>query len=653
MINWDLWNQAGQKLQNETRDLYDFSWVTPEVVKGFTRYQALRPEAEIKESDEYKKTLDAITDDDALALFKYKKAYGPKLNEYLENKDYLNKGYLKPEANNVPAGEMSVGTRPMTGGHAALEVAARPDEIREKEFEKDFIESEWANIDKADKAALKEELLKERLGNRYNSMKRSYDIYGKLNPYERMIEAGKRSSYWDPEIGKIYTDAGEKIRQNNLDIWKAAQENRLNLLKLAQQRLDSPYVRGSDLRTIRQLTNELSDLAKQDPRGGGWYTADGNQKTLDQYRADNMKMSDGSGNTIDEVDFYAKLRRGDIYKTLTDLRADAYYKAADPEEQALIEQEWNKNRNTFIENQKVKNEKIMAAVKTTPYGDELDSSQKLLNKLKMINFDNPNKNYMGMQILGAMKDAGYDVDRVLDADPTMRSIRAKLKDAKDKDWATILKENPDIGDLVVEGVAKTIFPMLRSQNVWEGNEDAIKTFGQLLLADTENRYNAAREGARGMLTGWEGTFLDDRFDDWYKPKGAPASAPAPVENDGQGGENKDDDKKDTKSNGFETAFPTLKGMAPTIDNIEPVNDTTKGLIKTYLKNPSQFKLDEDGNGRPILVWKGQNYVNVMTFIDGKWVALATPVDKEKKTPVKPTTPVQTPDTPATMPEGGL
>lgn len=306
-INWNLFPQALQNEREGINKTFDWSFVTPELVKGFTRYQALRPEQEVKEAKEYEKSREGISEEDMIDLFKSKRGYNQLLNEYLD-KTQVNTipGISSPARGRqeMPIGQPSVGTKDWAGrkevkvedegkyaegpdltgldyskdtgewlrntevGKTPVDVFGPDEDARVKEFEKNFLENEWKN---ADKESLREELLKQRLGGDYNTLKRSFDIYGTLNPYEQMLEAGKRSSYWDPVIGKIYTDAAEKIRNDNITAWKEALEGESNLQKQAMDMYKqtglSRYRREAESRL-----DKITELLKTNPRiTGNWF----------------------------------------------------------------------------------------------------------------------------------------------------------------------------------------------------------------------------------------------------------------------------------------------------------------------------------------------------------------------------------------------
>ena len=273
MINWDLWNQAGQKLQNEARELYDFSWVTPEVVKGFTRYQALSPEQDVKRANKYKEILEKINDEDLNTIF------GNELDEDEESKKSLAEWKAWQKDKN-PSKEVEIGSpdsgriqRSMADGSYPEHIAGNIPTEAVGDFKEvsDYGVEETPYKSTYDRDALIEKYMRNSLGSDYDDYKRAYDIYGKLNPYEQMIEAGKRSSYWDPEIGKIYTDAGEKIRNDRIAAWKEALEGETMLQNRAMDMYkETKYSRYR--KEAEKRLDKITDLLNNNPRKTGkWF----------------------------------------------------------------------------------------------------------------------------------------------------------------------------------------------------------------------------------------------------------------------------------------------------------------------------------------------------------------------------------------------
>ena len=283
-IDWNLWNQAAKKQQDEARQLYDFSFVTPEVVKGFTRYQALRPEAEIKEAEEFQKALEGL--DEAVKNRRAEqwknKVEADKMGEQIlrdiKDPDMFGAQELIDETIAKGGKDFKFPQKGPVAGNAGLESEFNPLQRREQDKEIELVnrEVEMPPVDPGmtaeEKAALETEILKERLGDRYENLKRSYDIYGSLNPYERMITAGKRSSYWDPEIGKIYTDAGEKIRNDQIQAWKEALEGETMLQKQAMDMYQKTGLSRYRREAERRL-DAISNLLDNNPRNEGkWFS---------------------------------------------------------------------------------------------------------------------------------------------------------------------------------------------------------------------------------------------------------------------------------------------------------------------------------------------------------------------------------------------
>ena len=660
-INWNLFPQALQNEREGINKTFDWSFVTPEVVKGFTRYQALRPEQEVREAQAVEEAKKGIEDE-----IKRRRAQqwrtkweadraAEELQKDIDSGDMYDTQGLIDWAKEKGAKKFNVpeNIRTTTGNFwKDSNVKVDPGLV-----ETELLPPDDPGMTDEERAELETEILKERLGDNYDSYMKSYGIYGGLNPYEQMIQAGKRSSYWDPEIGKIYTDAGEKIRQNNLDIWRAAQENKLNLLKLAQQRLNSDWARPSDLTTIRTLESELAELAKNDPRNGGYLTVkDGSNKTLDDYKKQNANLSDNQGNTVNEDVFFAKLQRGDVYKSLDDLRADPFYKTSSPEIKTLLEREWTKNRNAFMKSYNERNTIAVDAASKTPYGDELKETEKLLRELKNIDFDatgDGKDGYKALQILKVLDNAGYKVSQVLNTDPTFQNLRATIKGAKNKSWDELIKSAPEIGSQVLESFAKTVFPMLRDQNIWEDNSGAITNFGKLLRDDVERRYNEARKGARSMITGWEGTSLDPDYDNWYKTGTGWESGRAKTDKKEEGADDKKDgaaetgadDKKDEKKEEHSFAGQVIGGSVdiPSKDNIFGDAEVVNFILNTKLSKP---KYGTNSKGQPEFTAVGKNFINKITWDS---VAKIWNTTKIPKNPVKPTNPVNPPVNPTNPP----
>lgn len=636
-INWNLFPQAFQNEREGINKTFDWSFVTPELVKGFTRYQALRPEQEVKEAQAVEEAKKGIEDEikrrreqQWRTKWEADRA-AEELQKDIDSGDMYDAQGLVDSAKERGARNFKVpeGVRTRTGNFwKDPNIKVDPGLV-----ETELLPPDDPGMTDEERAELETEILKERLGDNYDSYMRSYGIYGGLNPYEQMIQAGKRSSYWDPEIGKIYTDAGERIRQNNLDIWKAAQENKLNLLKLAQQRLSSDWARPSDLTTIRTLESELAELAKKDPRLGGYLTVkEGSNKTIDDYKKQNANLLDTQGNSVNEDVFFAKLQRGDVFKSLDELRDDPFYKASSPEIKTLLEREWTKNRNAFMKSFNERNTIAVDAASKTPYGDELKETEKLLRELKNIDFDatgDGKDGYKALQILKALDNAGYKVSQVLNTDPAFQNLRSTIKGAKNKSWDEIIKSAPEIGAQVIESFAKTVFPMLRDQNIWEGNANAITNFGKLLRDDTERRYNEARKGARSMITGWEGTSLDPNYDNWYETGSGWKSGRKEPEKKEEGADknnagatnNGADGKNEEKKEEHSFAGQVIGGSVgiPSKDNISGDAEAMKFILNTKLSKP---KYGTNSKGQPEFTSVGKNFINKITWdsVSKKWIA---------------------------------
>lgn len=276
-INWDIWNQG---LQNQLNEIgsgqYDWSFVTPEVVKGFTRYQALRPETEIKETEEYEKALEGLDKEVKRRRAEQWKnkleadQMGAEILRDINDPDMYGAQELIDETIAKGGKNFKFPQNRPVGGNANLESQFNPLlQTRSQE------EAELPPVDPGmtdeERAELETEIMRERLGDRYDALKRSYDIYGKMNPYERMITAGKKSSYWDPEIGKIYTDAGEKIRNDRIQAWKEALEGESMLQKSAMDMFNKTNL-SRYRREAEKRLGFITNLLENNPRlEGKWF----------------------------------------------------------------------------------------------------------------------------------------------------------------------------------------------------------------------------------------------------------------------------------------------------------------------------------------------------------------------------------------------
>lgn len=268
MIQWNLFPEAFNRQQENINEQYDFSYVTPELVRGFSRYQALRPEQDVKRANKYKEILENINDEDLNTIF------GNELDEEVKqavdwdspdekDTDEKWKEWRKTAAEQRNRKAMFNPSVP-DGGSPLLPESEEAGVVLGQPKETPY-ESTY------DRDALVEKYMRNTLGSDYDDYKRAYDIYGKMNPYEQMIQAGKRSSYWDPEIGKIYTDAGERIRNDRITAWKEALDGETMLQRQAMDMFKqtglSRYRREAERRLDR-----ITDLLKSNPRNEGqWF----------------------------------------------------------------------------------------------------------------------------------------------------------------------------------------------------------------------------------------------------------------------------------------------------------------------------------------------------------------------------------------------
>ena len=462
-INWNLFGQAADKQKEEARQMYDWSFVTPELVKGFTRYQALRPEQDVKEANEYKNVLENIKTEDLKKKWldkKQKEAY----ENYLMKRRNANLKSMMSEPEPVGATTLAPLVQPEPSklsdkvkdfekdfGKAVTEIntlggsgfspepkglGVLSDPYNEKYEGPDFgldkfrndltfdeksykstpqLYDKWDEMTDEQKSvyfsgeptdeeieSLRTEALKESLGDKYNSYKRSYDIYGQLNPRRQMLEAAKRSSYWDPEIGKIYSTYADKMYDENLKAWeqarKTASENRDYALKMYQATDGMP----SYLAQAEYWQNEIKELDKKSPNlTGGWFeglTEEQAQKygtrqepskssneLWSTIRAGRIAQTDENGNPLYYSDKSPAMRQ----MTEDDLKNSESFKALPPEEQAYWIQQFRKySENLEQQDLNRTNAVNMQAEKLAPVDfEEWQNINKSLNKGRLVNFD--------------------------------------------------------------------------------------------------------------------------------------------------------------------------------------------------------------------------------------------------------------------------
>lgn len=284
-IQWNLFPEAFNQQQERINEQYDFSYITPELVRGFSRYQALRPEQEVREARAVEEAKKGIEDEikrrreqQWRTKWEADRA-AEELQKDLDSGDmYDARGLIDSASSSSSPGKekgarkftVPEGVRTRTGNFwKDTNVKVDPGLV-----ETELLPPDDPGMTDEERAELETEILKERLGDNYDSYMRSYGIYGGLNPYEQMIQAGKRSSYWDPEIGKIYTDAGEKIRKDSLDAAKLDYEIASSERDKAWERYKSdPFHRYSNRVKAEQwdavAENALSGL--KSAREGKYY----------------------------------------------------------------------------------------------------------------------------------------------------------------------------------------------------------------------------------------------------------------------------------------------------------------------------------------------------------------------------------------------
>lgn len=517
-INWNLFPQAFNRQQEEIGQQYDFSYVTPELVKGFTRYQALRPEQDVKRANKYKEILENITDEDLNTIF------GDELDEEVTkavdwdspDEDEESKKSLAEwkawQKDKNPSKEVEIGSPDSGRVQRSMADGSYPEHITGNiptEAVGDFKEVSDYGVEETpykstyDRDALIEKYMRNTLGSDYDSFKRSYDIYGKMNPRRQMLEAAKRSSYWDPEIGKIYSNYADKMYEENLKAWeqarKTASENRDYALKMYQATDGMP----SYLAEAEYWQKELSNLDKQSPNlTGGWFNGL-TDKQVERYgtklspsklsnelwstiRTGRVAQTDEKGNPL----YYSDKTQAMRQMTEDDLKNNETFKALPPEEQAYwIQQFREKNEKLEQRDLNRTNAVNMHAEKLAPVDfKEWTKLNEGLNKGRLVNFDKEGTAKVAKKDANGktMKDAkgntiyetvpaytenqaidamvyletkGINVDKLFEKNPEFRKLRAEF-------WGD--GEKVSLGNLGKVGLMNFV-TALKRDNVLEAN----------------------------------------------------------------------------------------------------------------------------------------------------------------------------------------
>lgn len=496
-INWNLFPQAFNRQQEEIGNQYDFSFVTPEVVKGFTRYQALRPEEDVKKANKYKEILENINDEDLNTIF------GNELDEEVakavdwdspdeEDSDEKWKNWTnenlerrRKEVQGTPVYQTSGEKRP-----DFPEIETRP---IVDEYESTY-----------DRDALVEKYMRNTLGSDYDSYKRAYGIYGNLNPRRQMLEAAKRSSYWDPEIGKIYSNYADKMYEENLKAWeqarKTASENRDYALKMYQATDGMP----SYLAEAEYWQKEIKELDKKSPNlTGGWFeglTEEQAQKygtrqepskssneLWSTIRTGRVAQTDEKGNPL----YYSDKTQAMRQMTENDLKNSESFKALPPEEQAYWLQQFRKNSENLEQQDLNRTNAVnMQAEKLAPVDfEEWQNINKSLNKGRLVNFEKEgtakvakkdakgNKIYETVpaytenQAIDAMvylETKGINVDKLFEKNPEFRQLRKEY-------WGE--GEKVSLGNLGKVGLMNFV-TALKRDNILEANINKIMNLAE-------------------------------------------------------------------------------------------------------------------------------------------------------------------------------
>lgn len=671
-INWDIWNTGLQNRLNEIGNgQYDWSFITPEVVQGFKKYQAqkkLRIPKIVDEIEKLKKELKDQTgeiwkerrskenyDKDLMkrrqenlkkiqsspepvgptTLAPVVQPEPPRLNDKVndaendfekavtEIKTLGGSGY-SPESKGL-----GVLTDPYNEKYEGSDFGV--DKFREGlKFDNEKYESSpdlrdrydeltpeqkaaWIGSDEPTKEELGEiekELLKERLGDRYDESMSIYDAYSKYNPYQRMIEAGKEASYWDPEAGKIFVDAGQRMYDENIKAWeqtrKTAESNRDYALKMYEATDGHP----GWLATATRWQNEMVNLDKSNPRINGQYFTGLSEADAKNYG--NAPTMDDNVSKIWErvLNGYVQDENGKLrFMEEEDLEGLEGFSDLNDLEKNFIRKKFRTTMEGFRKEATERDQKALTTAKTNePLYKRWSDNQRDIYNGSVIDFNkNADGSYNYDQAANAfiyLAEKGVPLDQILEAVPANKELRKMIfHDGK-----------LDLGMLTQSALASA-FSSLAAKGLWEENSNAIMNMAKNMYNRDLELNNVYSKQMRDYLTAkrinWRGTQFDS--DMQFDPKsinsasGAKTTGGNAADNGGASG--------DGAAKWKNIDFAGLD--APTTGTIQG----SEKVKKLFMKNPDKFQ-KRIVDGLVQLYWNGDKYENTLTWdnVSKKWVS---------------------------------
>lgn len=168
------------------------------------------------------------------------------------------------------------------------------------------------------------EMLKNALGKEYEDARSAFDEYGGLNEYQRMRKAGEQASIWNPQIGKILTDAANDIREDRVQGWKEAVEMETKMYEKAMDLYEKSGKKPSYRRMAEAHLAKLGSLMDNSPRKPDskdwWYEGEqeGGQNTLerDAKRPDVIIEDKIESGEISRIEDFAKPENAELWSQI-------------------------------------------------------------------------------------------------------------------------------------------------------------------------------------------------------------------------------------------------------------------------------------------------------------------------------------------------
>lgn len=325
-IQWNLWSNLPERIQQTRGNEFDFSSISPAAVEAYSNYQAMRPKRRLELLKKYEEAKKNITEDDLKKQWltgKQKEAYDADLmkrrQENLKNIQSMPEPVgattlapvVQPEpsklTDKVKDAEKDLGkalTEIKTLGGSGYSPESKglgvlTDPYKEKYEGPDFgldtfrnnltfdekayestpdLRDHWDELTdeqkgkyftgeptKEELANLRMDRLREALGKEYDDALSAFNEYGGLNEYQRMRRAGEQASIWNPQIGKILLDASDRVKEDRIQGWKEAVELTSQRYKQAMELFEKTGI-WSYKRDAENYMARLGELMDNNPR---------------------------------------------------------------------------------------------------------------------------------------------------------------------------------------------------------------------------------------------------------------------------------------------------------------------------------------------------------------------------------------------------